>query len=245
MGGRRPTLLSWRSVRTVAIDQLWARRKLDAYQKSRKCRLVRAPTFGAVPVCSPPSCGCQHLAGTAPVSTRPPWQPSRTSAARADWCNTPRASMPPHRQPEWRLRIERLYRSSGAVYNPYLDCQVLLTDEGLQHLRFSGGRERSPSEQASRYRLLPVGLDIIRRSGTVQEYRRTLQQVVPTSKHGERPMRPAEYWGFVAIAAEGGARVRAIVRRIGTGDVIFWSVMWANKFRPGTRLLASDSLGND
>ena len=42
-------------------------------------------------------------------------------------------------------------------------------------------------------------------------------------------MKPIEYWAFVAINEEKNIKIRVIVRRIGDGKIILWSVMPAMK----------------
>jgi len=48
----------------------------------------------------------------------------------------------------------------------------MLNAEGLHHLRYSAERERRKPEQMLKFRLLPLALDVIRKSRTVQEYRK-------------------------------------------------------------------------
>jgi len=74
---------------------------------------------------------------------------------------------------------------------------------------------------------------IIRKSGTVQEYRKQWGAVGrKKARDGSRKMREMQYWGFVAITGEDTAqiRVKVIVRQVGNGEPHFWSVM------PDTRL---------
>jgi hypothetical protein len=145
---------------------------------------------------------------------------------------------------ERKEKARQLYDSRRSIHNPYLNCEVVLTAKGFHHLQFSAGRERSKKEQLLKFSLLPLALETIRRAGTLQEYRRLLQPVGPASARGETLMKHVEYWGFVAILGKQEARVklRTILRRVGDGNVIFWSVMPENRFRKGEQRLSTQGI---
>jgi hypothetical protein len=73
--------------------------------------------------------------------------------------------------------------------------------------------------------LLPLAIVVIKKSGTLQEYRKLLISVGKKAKDGLAPMKMAEYWGFVAIVGQSQIKIRVVLRRVGDGNVIFWSVM--------------------
>ena len=136
---------------------------------------------------------------------------------------------------ERKAKAERLYASRRTIYNPYLDCEVVLNSDGFHHLRFSTRTERTKKEQLLKFSLLPLALEAIRRAGTLQEYRKVLHPIGKSSAGRGTAMKHVEYWGFVAILGKQEARVklRTVLRRVGNGNVIFWSVMPENKFRRG------------
>lgn len=148
---------------------------------------------------------------------------------------------------ERKGKAKRLYDSKRTIHNPYLNCEVVLNSDGFHHLQFSARRERNKKEQLLKFRLLPLALETIRRAGTLQEYRRILQPVGTPSARGETAMKHVEYWGFVAILGkpEAPAKLRTILRRIGNGNVIFWSVMPYNKFRKGEQRLSTEGIEDD
>ncbi len=78
---------------------------------------------------------------------------------------------------ERKKQARRLYDSTRAIHNPYLNCEVALNSDGFHHLQFSGRTEQSKKEQLLKLRLLPLALETIRRAGTLQEYRKTLQPI--------------------------------------------------------------------
>lgn len=55
-------------------------------------------------------------------------------------------------------------------------------------------------------------------------------------------MKEVEYWAFVAIVGTQPIKIRVIVRRIGTGNITFWSVMPDSKIRNGQQKLAAEGI---
>ena len=141
-------------------------------------------------------------------------------------------------------KAKQLYDSRRTIHNPYLDCAVVLNSDGFHHLQFSARRERDKKEQLLKFSLLPLALETIRRAGTLQEYRRLLQPIGKPSVRGETALKQVEYWGFVAILGrqEAQVKIRTVLRRVGDGNVTFWSVMPYNKFRRGEQRLFTEGL---
>jgi len=77
--------------------------------------------------------------------------------------------------------------------------RALISIEGFHHQRYSAERERSKQEQMLKFRLLPLGFEVIWRSGTVQEYRKIWQAIGKKRADGMRADKVVEYWGLVAI----------------------------------------------
>jgi len=145
---------------------------------------------------------------------------------------------------ERKEKAKRLYDSKRTIHNPYLDCEVVLNADGFHHLQFSVRTERSKKEQLLKFRLLPLALETIRHAGTLQEYRKILQPIGRASTHSGTIMKQVEYWGFVAIFGkhEAPVKLRTILRRVGDGNVIFWSVMPDTKFRKGKQRLFDEGM---
>ncbi len=83
---------------------------------------------------------------------------------------------------------------------------------------------------------MSLALDIIKKLGTLQEYRKEPVRVGCPSKDGFFATKIAEYFGFIAIVGEKKIKIRVIVRRIGDGNFTFWSVMPDSKLKNGQRL---------
>lgn len=142
-------------------------------------------------------------------------------------------------------RARTIYGAQKSLYNPYLKSQVIFNSDGFHHLQFSARRERNKKEQLLKFSLLPLAFVIIKNSGTLQEYRKGLTAVGKKSKDGLRPMKETEYWGFVAIVGENKIKMRVVARRVGDGNIIFWSVMPFSKLRGGQKLYSDGIEDNE
>jgi hypothetical protein len=90
-----------------------------------------------------------------------------------------------------------------------------------------------------------LGLEIIRKSGTIQEYRRLLTPIgKPSARNGSVPMKEVEYWGLVAILGENKIKMRTILRRVGDGNITFWSVMLNSKIKHGYQKIFDDGIND-
>jgi hypothetical protein len=145
-----------------------------------------------------------------------------------------------------RARTKQLFDQNPAIRCPYFGVDVVLNAEGLHHLRYSARHERSKSEQMLKFRLVPLAMEVIKKSGTIQEYRRIWQPMGKPARDGSRSMKEVEYWGLVAIVGARPDKVRVILRRVGDGKVIFWSVMRGSRIMSdGRQRLAPDHLEDD
>ncbi len=125
-----------------------------------------------------------------------------------------------------------IFNAQKDICNPYLKTQIVFNSDGFHHLQFSARHERNKKEQLLKFSLLPLAIHIIKNSGTLQEYRKTMGPIGKKSKRdGSRIMKLIEYWGFIAIVGENRIKIRTILRRIGDGNIIFWSVMPYSKLR--------------
>jgi len=145
-----------------------------------------------------------------------------------------------------RERARQLFDENPLITCPYCPEPVVLNAEGVHHLRYSAERERSKPEQMLKFRLLPLALEVVRKSGTVQEYRRIWQAVGKRGADGMRAAKEVEYWGFVAIIGPRPVKIRVILRRVGTGNITLCSVMRGSKIlRDGSQRLSPENLEAD
>jgi len=138
---------------------------------------------------------------------------------------------------ERKEKARTIYLAQKNIYNPYLRSQVVFNSDGFHHLQFSARRERNKKEQLLKFSLLPLAIEIIKKSGTLQEYRTGLTTIGKAGKDGLTTAKATEYWGFIGIVGDSKRiKIRTILRRIGDGNIIFWSAMPFSKLRGGQRL---------
>ncbi|MBI2124095.1 MAG: hypothetical protein HYU04_02580 [Candidatus Wildermuthbacteria bacterium] len=137
---------------------------------------------------------------------------------------------------ERKEKAHSIYTAQKSVYNPYLKTEVIFNSDGFHHLQFSARRERNKKEQLLKFSLLPLAIDTIKKSGTLQEYRTGLTTIGKMGKDGLTLAKQTEYWGFVAIVGESKIKIKVILRRVGDGNVTFWSVMPFSKLKGGQKL---------
>jgi hypothetical protein len=121
-------------------------------------------------------------------------------------------------------RTRTFYQGLGEIFCPALNASISFNSDGFHHLRFDGTRaERSKQEQNNKLRCLKTAIEILKITTTIQEYRKTLQPFGKTAQDGFKKTSEVEYWGFIAIMKD--IRIKVVVRKIGSGQPHFWSVM--------------------
>ncbi|MCX6702458.1 MAG: hypothetical protein NTW60_01145, partial [Candidatus Wolfebacteria bacterium] len=144
-------------------------------------------------------------------------------------------------------KAKQIYNSKRVILSPYFKQDIILNSDGFHHLRYSARRERNKKEQLLKFTLLPLALKIIKEAATLQEYRKLLCPIGEKShRDGSVPMKTVEWWGFIAIFIKHEIKVRVVLRRIGDGNIHFWSVMPYSKLQKGKRQkLFTDGLDDD
>ena len=96
---------------------------------------------------------------------------------------------------------------------------------GFQHIIHKKGRHiREISAQVNRFKLLPLAVKLIELTTTYQEYEADSVKLevkrysvdVYRNKH-------VTYWGIIAIIDD--KKVKVILRKVGQGNIHFWSVI--------------------
>ncbi len=138
---------------------------------------------------------------------------------------------------EAKVKASQIFSKNLLVHCPYFNQEVTLNSDGFHHLQFSDRRERSKNEQLLKFNLLPLALKIIRKSGTIQEYRKSLSPVGKKStRDGLTIMKAVQYWALIAIVGDEdkSLKIKVILRQVGDGKITFWSVMPAMKLSRDT-----------
>ncbi len=120
--------------------------------------------------------------------------------------------MSPKSSPFEILKEERRkdYNTWKPIYCAAIGEQVFFNAKGFKHLRFrTDGTPRNPKESIYKLSLLPLVRSVIYKAVEIDEYRKG----------------KIEYWGIVARVGKGSHKVKVILRRVGAGNIHFWSVM--------------------
>ncbi len=135
-----------------------------------------------------------------------------------------------------KAKAYRKYKQIESVECPYLKREVVFNSNGFRHIIYkSKNKKRHINTQLLRFNLLDKAVELIANSNTLQEYE-SIKAEVSTKDHGVSviKIKKTEYFGFIGII--NGWKIKVIVKRIGNGNPIFWSVIpnWTtNKKRDG------------
>ena len=118
-----------------------------------------------------------------------------------------------------------LYKSTGRVLSPALGERIAFTAESFNHILFQGSRsERGRSSQIMRFKLLPRAIRLIGHANTFQEFEETTREYeVKVRKKRRLRTKLVRYWGIIAIFEE--RKIKVILRKIGNGQIHFWSIV--------------------
>jgi len=120
---------------------------------------------------------------------------------------------------EARGRYDKLER----VYCPCIKTHVVFNARGFYHLRYhTSGRGRGRKEQIYKLNLLPLATPVIKNAKNIHFYEQRAYVTIGRKK-GEK--KPAEYWALIGVVGKQKTKVKVILRRVGTGNIIFWSIM--------------------
>jgi hypothetical protein len=139
------------------------------------------------------------------------------------------------------------YDAQKSIRCPYFQNEVVLNSDGFHHLQFSARRERNKREQLLKFSMLPLAFEIIRKSGTVQEYRKILMPIGKKSaRDGLTSMKEVEFFGLVAIVERNKLiKARVVLRKVGSGNVTFWSTMPYGKLENGGQKLFGQGIEDE
>jgi hypothetical protein len=145
-----------------------------------------------------------------------------------------------------REKAREIYDAQRTIHSPFFNDDIVLNSDGFHHLRYSARRERSKDEQVLKFTLLPLGLHILKTATTLQEYRKLLGPVGDKAKRdGAIAMKLIEWWGFVAIFVKQDIKVRVVVRKVGDGNLHFWSVMPYSKLKAGRQKMFTEGIEDE
>jgi hypothetical protein len=103
-----------------------------------------------------------------------------------------------------------------------LNREVYFNAKGFHHLLFDGsGHVRTLKERQYKLLLIPLIVPVLK-NATDAIYRKSVERI---NRKKSSPKKEIEYWGLVARVGKTNIKVKIILRRVGNGNIIFWSVM--------------------
>ncbi len=124
------------------------------------------------------------------------------------------------------------YKKINQVYCPYLKDKISFNSQGFWHMIYTARNKKRPrSVQLLRFKLMPYAVQIVKITTTLQEVEKIRRKRII-------------YFGFIAIIE--GWKIKVIVKKVGRGKPIFWSVIpnWITN-RKRDRLLHKGSMKYD
>lgn len=126
-----------------------------------------------------------------------------------------------------REKAREVYFQKPEIWCPYFSTNITLNSDGFNHLLYKPNRtHRNIDEQLLKLNLLKRALEILQKSGTLQEYRDRIEKIGKPSINGFYKTSRVQYWGFHAIIGiERMIKIVTVVKKVGEGKLIFWSVL--------------------
>jgi hypothetical protein len=112
---------------------------------------------------------------------------------------------------EWYKTIEK-------VYCFCISEEVIFNSKGFHHIKYDGlGKARSVKERMYRLGILPLAIPVIKRATKVYEY--------SPPEYLNSLGKNVEFWALREKVGKQGATITVILRRIGSGNITFHSIM--------------------
>lgn len=118
------------------------------------------------------------------------------------------------------------FEKNKKIKSPCLG-DIFFNSDGFRHLiwKIDKIHKRDWKNQVKRFELLNYVKPVIEKMGFYQEYLETIEHV-KIKDHGKIKIvsKKIIYWCFIAVI-ENKIRIKVILRKIGDGNIIFWSVI--------------------
>lgn len=125
--------------------------------------------------------------------------------------------------------IKSEYEKVGKIYSPAIKACIHFNSDGFHHLRYDSHRNERPKRvQKNKLFYFKDSLEIIKKSTTIQEYRKFIMPFGNKDKSGFSKTKVVEWFAFFAIInLLKRIRIKVIIRRIGgeSGQYHFWSII--------------------
>lgn len=126
---------------------------------------------------------------------------------------------------ELKSNTLKYYSGLNPIRCPALNNIITFKSVGFNHIIYQkANHERDRESQMLRLKLLPLAVKLIGLSTTYQEYESIIQKL-SIQRHSVRTHQNKEviFWGLIAIIDN--RKIKVILRKIGNGDIHFWSII--------------------
>ncbi len=123
-----------------------------------------------------------------------------------------------------RVKARETYNKiKSPVWCKCLHRGINFNAQGFHHLLYDGlGHERSSLEQRYKLLLIPLIPSVLATAHDAT-YKKVRERI---NRKKKSPVKEIEYWSLTAFVGRGkDVKVKVIFKRIGAGQIIFWSVM--------------------
>lgn len=121
-----------------------------------------------------------------------------------------------------------LYDKIGSVYCPCLSADIVFNAQGFHHMEYDGGgTPRLLKERIFKLKLIPLAIPVLKYTDTIHEYKKDKQ---PKNRKKGAIQKDVEFWSLVAsVGKNRDVKVKVVLKRVGNGNIIFWSIMKLKK----------------
>ena len=148
---------------------------------------------------------------------------------------------------EVRTKGEELYKTISEVYCPYFKSSITFNAQGLEHLKFKKrNTARLDQDQYMRFKLLHLAPEVLQISSSVQGIWETKKfETIKQNSNWKNILVEVTYYEFIAVIKRN--RVKIIIKQIGDGKKMFWSIIpfWGMNAETMTRILHEGNLDED
>jgi len=133
-------------------------------------------------------------------------------------------------------RLSEFFRAQRARYDthpsthcPALRADVIFNAKGFHHLQsHTDGKMRTVKEQLHKINLLPFVVQIIKTASHV-EHRNRMAPAARKKVDGKKVIKNVDYWSITGTPETSSEQIKIILRKVGNGQLHFWSVMKLKK----------------
>lgn len=120
------------------------------------------------------------------------------------------------------------YDNVGEIYCPCLDIKIVFNGQGFHHFKYHGGGEARTTEGIiHKLKLFPLVIPVLKHASAVADYEKTIE---PKNRKSNAPQKEVEYWSIICeVGRNRDVKVKVVLKRVGTGNIMFWSVMKLRK----------------